>query len=54
MKGKVITITGGASGIGLATAKLLASCGVKVSIADAQDKLLQEAASTINLRDMQM
>ena len=47
MKGKVIAITGGASGIGLATAKLLSARGAKVSIADVQEHLLQEAASAI-------
>lgn len=34
MQGKVVAITGGASGIGLATAKLLASRGAKVSVCD--------------------
>lgn len=34
MEGKVVAITGGASGIGLSLAKLLASQGAKVSIAD--------------------
>ncbi|KAK3078594.1 hypothetical protein LTS18_007108 [Coniosporium uncinatum] len=47
MEGKVIAITGGASGIGLATAKLLASRGAKLSIADVQENALQEAASAI-------
>jgi NAD(P)-dependent dehydrogenase (short-subunit alcohol dehydrogenase family) len=47
MKRKVIAITGGASGIGLATAKLLAARGAKVSIADVQDSVLQEATSAI-------
>ena len=46
-QGKVIAITGGASGIGLETAKLLSSRGAKVSIADVQDGPLQEAAAAI-------
>lgn len=48
MEGKVVAITGGASGIGLATAKLLASRGARVSICDVchQEKL-NEAATSI-------
>lgn len=48
MEGKVIAITGGASGIGLSTAKLLASRGAKVSIADVREQEdLDEAVASI-------
>lgn len=47
MEGKVIVITGAASGIGLETAKLLASKGCKVSLADVQDGPLQSAVEDI-------
>ena len=42
VKGKVFTITGAASGIGLETAKLFASKGAKLSLADIQEKPLKE------------
>ena len=47
LEGKVIVITGAASGIGLATAHLLASRGASVSLADVQQGLLEEAAANI-------
>src|ERR1700753_4116385 len=47
VKDQVFAITGGASGIGLATAKLLASRGAKLSLADVQDKALEQAAQEI-------
>ncbi|KAJ9603788.1 hypothetical protein H2200_011974 [Cladophialophora chaetospira] len=47
MDGKVIAITGAASGIGLTTAKLLASRGAVLSLADVNAKQLEAAASSI-------
>jgi NAD(P)-dependent dehydrogenase (short-subunit alcohol dehydrogenase family) len=47
MSGKVIVITGAASGIGLETAKLLASKGAKVSLADVQEKALDQVVADI-------
>ncbi len=47
LEGRVIAITGAASGIGLATAHLLASRGASVSIADVQQERLEEAAANI-------
>lgn len=43
MEGKVIALTGAASGIGLATAKLLSSCGATVCIADISQTDLKSA-----------
>jgi NAD(P)-dependent dehydrogenase (short-subunit alcohol dehydrogenase family) len=47
VKGKVIALTGGSSGIGFAAAQLLVSQGAKVSIADIREEALQEAESKL-------
>jgi len=47
MEGKVIAITGGASGIGLSLAKLLSSRGAILSLADIQQGALDAAAKSI-------
>ncbi|RKE23852.1 NADP-dependent 3-hydroxy acid dehydrogenase YdfG [Paraburkholderia sp. BL23I1N1] len=54
-KGKVAFITGGASGIGLGQAKVLAEqAGMKVVIADVQAKHLEEAAAYFKDKDVQV
>ena len=45
--GRVAVITGAASGIGLAAARLCASQGMRVALADVNEAALQEAAATI-------
>ena len=45
--GKVVTITGAAQGIGLATAHLLASRGASLCLADVQEEALEKAAAEI-------
>ncbi|PGH20756.1 hypothetical protein AJ80_03516 [Polytolypa hystricis UAMH7299] len=45
--GKVIALTGAASGIGAATAKLLGSRGATLSLADVQEALLNKVAEEI-------
>jgi NAD(P)-dependent dehydrogenase (short-subunit alcohol dehydrogenase family) len=47
LEGKVAVVTGGASGIGLASATLLARQGAKVVVADVDGPGAQAAASTI-------
>ena len=50
LEGKVIALTGGASGIGLATAKLLAQRGAILSLADINGKQLEAAAKSLERR----
>ena len=45
--GKVAVITGGASGIGFATAKALAAKGVKLVLADIEAAALEKAATEL-------
>ncbi|KAL3519798.1 hypothetical protein ACH5RR_017947 [Cinchona calisaya] len=47
LEGKIAIITGGASGIGEATARLFANRGAKVVIADVQDEKGQKLAESI-------
>lgn len=46
-KGKVVAVTGAASGIGLATAKSLASLGARISITDVNETDLSSAAAEL-------
>lgn len=50
MAGKVVAITGGASGIGLATAHLLASRGASLSLADVFENGLDAASKAIKTK----
>ncbi|KAF2184103.1 NAD(P)-binding protein [Zopfia rhizophila CBS 207.26] len=50
MAGKVIAITGGAAGIGLATAHLLVTQGAKVAISDANKANLEKAAADLKTK----
>ena len=47
LEGRVIAVTGAGSGIGLATARLLASRGASVSIADINQKDLDSAIAEL-------
>jgi NADPH:quinone reductase-like Zn-dependent oxidoreductase len=50
LSNKVIVLTGGASGIGRATALLLASLGAKLSIADLQQEALESVAKVLTTK----
>ncbi len=47
IKDKVAVVTGGDSGIGIATAKLLITEGVKVALIDKTDEKLKQAAEEV-------
>jgi NAD(P)-dependent dehydrogenase (short-subunit alcohol dehydrogenase family) len=49
VKGKVVVVTGGARGIGLATAKKLHGLGAKVAIGDVDEATVKEAGADLDL-----
>lgn len=49
LQGQVVAITGGARGIGFATARRLTELGAKVAIGDVDEIALKEAAATLGL-----
>ena len=49
LEGKVGLITGGASGIGAEAARFMAREGAKIAVADVDEELGEEVASTIRL-----
>lgn len=52
MEGKVIAISGGSSGMGLALSKLLASRGAKLSICDIVQENLDKATKDIETNEL--
>lgn len=54
LKDKVIAITGAASGIGLETARLFASKGAKLALADVQEKPLEDLESELRTAGAQV
>ena len=52
LKGKLAVVTGGANGIGFATAELLAANGASVAIFDLERERSSEAAKQIGARGL--